>query len=83
VFAESIKVYGHVQGVGFRAHVRRIANACGVDCSVWNASDGTVRIRVKHLDSEALYGCFCRQLAEGPGRADFLLFQGLEPEEAV
>ena len=83
MFAESIKVYGHVQGVGFRAYVRQVAIACGAQCSVWNAPDGTVRLTVKHSDPEVLYGSFCPQLAAGPGRVDVLSFLRLEPEEAV
>jgi len=38
-------ISGHVQGVGFRAFVRREASALGLSGSVWNEDRGPVRVR--------------------------------------
>lgn len=37
-------VEGEVQGVGFRAYVRRSAAALGVSGTVWNREDGRVEL---------------------------------------
>ncbi|MGC8651848.1 MAG: acylphosphatase [Candidatus Micrarchaeia archaeon] len=41
------RVYGFVQGVGYRAYVKRVADACGVDGYARNLPDGSVEIVAK------------------------------------
>ncbi len=45
-----VQVHGLVQGVGFRAFVRRTAIEFGLSGSVWNNSDGSVGISVSASD---------------------------------
>ncbi len=49
--AQSIRIRGTVQGVGFRPTVYRIAKACGLQGEVWNDGDGVVITAVAPLDS--------------------------------
>jgi acylphosphatase len=60
------KVTGHVQGVGFRAHVKWVANRLNVKGEVWNTRDGAVEVIAQHWDQEQL-DKFIQQLHEGPG----------------
>ncbi|MBS1714368.1 MAG: acylphosphatase [Armatimonadetes bacterium] len=61
-------VTGHVQGVGFRAHVRYSAEGLGLVGEVWNRRDGSVEGWAAGAP-EAL-SMFETKLREGPGRVD-------------
>lgn len=58
------RLEGRVQGVGFRAFVRREARALGVDGWVRNAADGSVEAEASG-DRETL-GAFEDRLRQGP-----------------
>ncbi len=62
-----IRVFGHVQGVGFRYFAYRSANENSITGFVRNEYDGTVYIKAcgeqESLDS------FCNELRTGPSRA--------------
>lgn len=62
-------VEGHVQGVGFRAHARRVAHLLGVTGRVWNRADGAVEVLAAHFD-RAILKQFEARLREGPGQVD-------------
>lgn len=61
ISAETIRVRGLVQGVGFRPTVWRIANECGLSGYVYNDSEG-VLIRI--WGEQGACDRFCRQLLE-------------------
>ena len=52
---------GRVQGVGFRAHVKRLADSMGVKGTVENLDDGTVRAVVEAATSAGIEN-FCLQV---------------------
>lgn len=60
-----IKVFGVVQGVGFRAYVRREARSLGLRGYVKNLEDGSVEIVAVGL-REALEGLIVRLKAARP-----------------
>ncbi len=62
-------VTGHVQGVGFRAYVRNMAEDLGVSGEVWNRRDGAVEIIAGHDDPPNLE-LFGLTLRRGPGRVE-------------
>jgi acylphosphatase len=62
-------ISGRVQGVGFRAFVKAIADSRGVRGSVWNTYVGTVEATAYH-ESEAVLADFESRLWKGPGRVD-------------
>ncbi len=74
-----IVVSGLVQGVGFRAFVRRNALALSLTGEVWNRLDGQVEAAVSgtadHLESlEAV-------LYQGPGRVDAIELSSLPDQD--
>jgi acylphosphatase len=75
-------VSGHVQGVGFRAFVRSLAQNLGIDGAAWNTSAGDVEIFAQH-DQESTLDEFERSLWSGPGWVRgvdrFALFEVQEP----
>ena len=62
--ARHVKVYGRVQGVGFRYSARTIAHRIGVTGWVRNESDGTVEV-VCEGDTESVKR-YVKWLAKGP-----------------
>jgi len=62
-------VRGHVQGVGFRAHVLREATLRGLAGEVWNRRDGAVE-GFAQCESSDLLEDFFAALRRGPGRVD-------------
>jgi acylphosphatase len=68
--ARRLRVHGRVQGVGFRAFVRREAILLGVDGWVRNRSDGTVEALV--WGEETAVDALVHRIREGPrwGRTD-------------
>ncbi|MBS1724847.1 MAG: acylphosphatase [Armatimonadetes bacterium] len=66
-----ILVRGHVQGVGFRAFVVRIATGLGVEGIVWNRADGSVELIASHPESTVLRDLEAN-LQKGPGFVDFV-----------
>ncbi len=62
--AKQIKVYGRVQGVGFRYFVQKVAIKLGLRGDVCNSPDGTVEILVEGSpeDIESLI----EQVRQGP-----------------
>jgi acylphosphatase len=69
------RVEGHVQGVGFRAFVRDIAESLGLRGEVWNTRDRAVEGRV--FGPEELLEDFMLRLRSGPGRVDRVSTQPL------
>ena len=63
-----IVIEGRVQGVGYRAFVRRQAQALGVTGAVWNRDDGAVELEAEgeRVPLERLI----EALREGPSVAD-------------
>ncbi len=59
-----IKIYGHVQGVGFRYFTYRIARKMGIKGYVRNAEDGSVEIHAE--GDEKSLGDFLKQVSRGP-----------------
>lgn len=74
------RLEGRVQGVGFRAFVRREARALGIDGWVRNAADGSVEAEAAG-DAESLRA-FEERLREGPpaGRVSDLQVRELEED---
>ena len=68
VLAHRLRVYGRVQGVGFRAFVFREARMLGVDGWVRNRMDGSVEALV--WGKEAIIDAFLTRLEEGPRWGD-------------
>lgn len=64
-----IEVQGRVQGVGFRAHVARIATELGLTGQVWNESNGSVGAILQGTDAEKVRTALIK-IHEGPGRVD-------------
>jgi acylphosphatase len=64
-----IVVSGIVQGVGFRAFVRRRAESLGVTVDVWNREDGKVEMTAEHVDPSRL-DALQELLWTGPGRVN-------------
>jgi len=62
-----IKIYGHVQGVGFRYFTYKIARRLGVTGYVKNADDGSVHIHAE-ADRDTLND-FLNQVSRGPSMA--------------
>lgn len=62
-----VKIFGHVQGVGFRHFTYRIAKRLNVKGYVRNAEDGTVEIHAEG-DEETLEQ-FLTQVSRGPTMA--------------
>jgi hydrogenase maturation protein HypF len=58
---ELIRVYGTVQGVGFRPTVYRLAKACGLRGDVFNDGQGVV---IRALGSEVALGEFVQRLQQ-------------------
>jgi acylphosphatase len=69
------RVEGHVQGVGFRAFVRDIAESLGLRGEVWNTRDRAVEGCV--FGPEELLEDFILRLRSGPGRVDRVSTQPL------
>lgn len=61
-----IVVKGRVQGVGFRAYVKRIADGIGVVGEVWNRTDGAVEALASASD-DATLASLLDALHRGPG----------------
>lgn len=61
-----IVVFGQVQGVGFRAFTRDLADELDVSGEVWNRRDGAVEMLVGH-PSDAVLQSFMERLKRGPG----------------
>jgi len=75
------RVFGMVQGVGFRFFVRTCAGALGVDGWVRNLPDGTVEVHAEA--DEELLGEFRFDLSRGPryARVERVEEQETEPED--
>lgn len=72
--AVRILVSGHVQGVGFRAFVREVAEDLEVRGEVWNTRDRRVELRAEHEDASLLQELALR-LRNGPGRVEDVLVE--------
>lgn len=59
-----IKIYGHVQGVGFRYFTYKIAKRMGINGYVRNAEDGSVEIHAQ--GNENILREFVNQVSRGP-----------------
>jgi len=59
-----IRVYGRVQGVGYRDFVRRRARAFGINGYVRNMVDGSVEIVAE--GEERAFELFLREIKRGP-----------------
>ena len=62
--AAMFRVRGRVQGVAFRAHARREAQALGITGHACNLDDGTVEVYA--CGDAASIDAFARWLAQGP-----------------
>jgi acylphosphatase len=65
--AHRFRVFGRVQGVGFRAFVWREARELGLDGWVCNRTDGTVEGLAR--GDEETVDAFLRRIEEGPSWA--------------
>lgn len=63
----AFRVYGRVQGVGFRWWTHRTAKRLGLTGSVRNLADGTVEVRVKGTDTAIQK--LASSLQQGPASA--------------
>lgn len=63
----SLKVFGRVQGVGYRYFTRKLANSYGITGYVKNTSDNAVIIEAKGSDLAIQY--FLKNLSKGPSTA--------------
>ncbi len=68
-----IRISGHVQGVGFRAVVSRIAAKHSISGFVRNLPDGRVEVRAQGT-APALEK-FCDEIRRNPGRAKIERFE--------
>lgn len=59
-------VEGRVQGVGFRAYVRSVAERLGIEGSVWNTRQGYVEAVASHADEDVM-SRFIEAVRQGPG----------------
>lgn len=71
-----IEIQGRVQGVGFRAHVARIAQDLNLSGEVWNTRDGSVGAVLQSANVERIREALIR-IYEGPGRIDRVVPQVL------
>jgi acylphosphatase len=62
--AVHVRIGGRVQGVGFRYHAIRSAEACGVTGWVRNLGDGGVEVRAE--GSQEALEAFLASLRQGP-----------------
>ncbi|MCB9016311.1 MAG: acylphosphatase [Lentimicrobiaceae bacterium] len=63
----TIRVYGRVQGVGFRYFTQKAARSCGIYGFVKNESDGSVFIEAEGAHEQLItFQELCKQ---GPARA--------------
>ncbi|HPF17192.1 MAG TPA: acylphosphatase [Thermotogota bacterium] len=74
------RVYGHVQGVGFRYFTFRMAQTYGIKGSVRNLSDGSVEV-LAQSDDETRLNHFKMRLKEGPSFATVRDFEEIRQEE--
>ncbi len=74
------KLYGRVQGVGFRHFTYRLALGLGITGYVKNMSDGSVEV-MAHSDDEEALGKFQKRLNEGPSFARVRDFESVEMDE--
>ncbi len=68
-----LRVEGRVQGVGFRAHVRDLAEGLQLDGEVWNTRDRAVEMNV--YGDSALVEDFALTVRNGPGHVERLVSQ--------
>ncbi len=61
------KVYGRVQGVGFRAFTKKIADELGLYGYVENITDGTVRFEA--IGDKDVLNLFLEKVKKGPANA--------------
>ena len=59
-------VHGRVQGVGFRAYVKSIAEGMDLRGAVWNSRTGTVEVVVEAEEASKL-SSFVEAIQHGPG----------------
>ncbi|MFN3283828.1 MAG: acylphosphatase [Pseudothermotoga sp.] len=59
-----IKIFGHVQGVGFRYFTYKVARKMGIKGYVRNAEDGSVEIHAE--GDESVLREFVNQVSRGP-----------------
>lgn len=71
------RVYGRVQGVGFRAFVQRHARSLGLVGYARNMPDGSVEVLAE--GSEASLEILLRRLKEGPRMARVSRVEEMEP----
>ena len=64
----TIQISGHVQGVGFRYFIRKIAVGMPLAGFVRNDADGTVTVVAEA--TEAVLNSFLASVSEGPDEAD-------------
>lgn len=74
------KIYGRVQGVGFRHFTYRLALGLGITGYAKNISDGSVEVMAQ-TDNEKKLGEFQKRLSEGPSFARVRDFESIEIEE--
>ncbi|MFW6262991.1 MAG: acylphosphatase, partial [Thermotogota bacterium] len=74
------KLYGRVQGVGFRHFTYRLALGLGITGYAKNMSDGSVEV-LAQSDNEQALGDFQKQLKKGPSFASVRDFESIELKE--
>lgn len=74
------KIYGRVQGVGFRHFTYRMAMGLGIKGYAKNMSDGSVEVMAQS-DSKKQIEAFEKRLKEGPSFARVRDFEVIDKEE--
>ena len=71
--------HGHVQGVGFRWGVHKLAlEIGGITGRIWNNKDGTVEI-LAQADSAASMATFIQEIRKGPTPASEVIYLDVRP----
>ncbi|MBS1705553.1 MAG: acylphosphatase [Armatimonadetes bacterium] len=74
------RLVGHVQGVGYRAFVQRLAREMGISGEVWNTRAGDVELLAGHHDPVILR-TFLEMIQNGPGRVTSFSHTSAAPGE--
>lgn len=75
IIRKHMKIYGHVQGVGFRFRASHAANGLGITGWVKNEWDGTVEMEVQGTEERI------NQMLTMINRSSYILMEQIDSEE--